>query len=387
MTEMRNEHIGERSVSSCGQMMEIINWHNSTNIDVLFPDGTIVKNRYYKYFLTGQIENPNYKTLKEMSLPEITLRYFFSQVGFGKVEKGELEELGRMELDFYNDDVNGFKLAGEYDGSKWHKNSKRDINKNNICAAAGIFLFRIREPGLPDVSDDNTKLYQIGRKPSIDELFAVAHQIINDINDKFGTTFSIVRNKDDEEKINKIVAAYYNRLRETRVGEQRTMNNGMEAVLTAYRSYNDVEVQFIATGDTKKTNYSAFKNGRVSLPGVNTEKLNNGNARIGQKAKAKNGQMMEIIEYFSAINITVKFDDGTVVRDKAYSSFLSGDIKNPNINMGNEPKIVSFTDINGNISVFPSITACAKGLKTSPKMVRQYLQRGYCKKGILTYVT
>lgn len=52
---------------------------------------------------------------------------------------------------------------------------------------------------------------------------------------------------------------------------------------------------------------------------------------IGQKSQATNGQMMEIIKYVKSSNIDVKFEDGTIVRNKTYGAFKNGNIKNPNV--------------------------------------------------------
>lgn len=50
---------------------------------------------------------------------------------------------------------------------------------------------------------------------------------------------------------------------------------------------------------------------------------------IGQKSQATNGQMMEIIKYVKSSNIDVKFEDGTIVRNKTYGAFKNGNIKIP----------------------------------------------------------
>lgn len=57
----RNFHIGEESISTKGQRMKIVEYISRENITVEFEDGTRVENREYKRFLTGEISNPNYK--------------------------------------------------------------------------------------------------------------------------------------------------------------------------------------------------------------------------------------------------------------------------------------------------------------------------------------
>ena len=53
--------------------------------------------------------------------------------------------------------------------------------------------------------------------------------------------------------------------------------------------------------------------------------------RTGETKLMNNGQTATIIEYNSATNITVKFSDGTIVKNRRYLSFKRGNIKNPNL--------------------------------------------------------
>ena len=53
--------------------------------------------------------------------------------------------------------------------------------------------------------------------------------------------------------------------------------------------------------------------------------------RTGETKLMNNGQTATIIEYNNATNITVKFSDGTIVKNRRYLSFKRGNIKNPNL--------------------------------------------------------
>lgn len=52
--------------------------------------------------------------------------------------------------------------------------------------------------------------------------------------------------------------------------------------------------------------------------------------RIGETNIALNGQVMTIIEYRGCKNIDIQFEDGTIVKNKSYSCFERGKIRNPN---------------------------------------------------------
>ena len=52
--------------------------------------------------------------------------------------------------------------------------------------------------------------------------------------------------------------------------------------------------------------------------------------RIGEVYITKNGEQFKIIEYFDNKNVTIKFDDGTIVYNKTYNNVKLGNISNKN---------------------------------------------------------
>lgn len=58
--------------------------------------------------------------------------------------------------------------------------------------------------------------------------------------------------------------------------------------------------------------------------------MNKFDSKLGSVYVFENGHKMEVIEYFGAKNITVKFDDGVVVKNATYDNFINGRIKNYN---------------------------------------------------------
>ena len=59
------------------------------------------------------------------------------------------KKINRKTIDIYIEDIN---LAIEYDGSKWHKDKKRDLDKNKLLKENNIDLIRIRENPLIKIS-------------------------------------------------------------------------------------------------------------------------------------------------------------------------------------------------------------------------------------------
>ncbi len=80
----------------------------------------------------------------QVSLTEKTFAFYLSKHFSDLEENVHLKELGKRELDVY---IPSLKLAVEYDGCNWHKNPKRDLEKDKACEHAGIALIRIREDG------------------------------------------------------------------------------------------------------------------------------------------------------------------------------------------------------------------------------------------------
>lgn len=58
--------------------------------------------------------------------------------------------------------------------------------------------------------------------------------------------------------------------------------------------------------------------------------MNKGVFRIGETSINNKGEKMTIVKYSDANNISVKFDDETIVENVSYKSFRLGQIKNPN---------------------------------------------------------
>lgn len=104
-----------------------------------------------------------------------------------------------------------------------------------------------------------------------------------------------------------------------RTGERRQMNNGMWAEIVQYTSSKNIIVKF-EDGVEVKTQYYPFKNGEVA----------NYKTRMGEKRKMNNGMMAEIVQYTSATDIIIKFEDGTEVKTY-YGAFKMGYVKNPNL--------------------------------------------------------
>ena len=113
-----------------------------------------------------------------------------------------------------------------------------------------------------------------------------------------------------------------------RIGEERKMTNGQIAKIVRYDSCSDVDLLFEDGTLVKSVFYASFKAGNVKNPNCIHKK-----DLIGMRKLMKNGQYATLTEYFSSDNITVVFEDGTKVTEKGLGAFKHGYIHNPNFNI------------------------------------------------------
>ena len=111
-------------------------------------------------------------------------------------------------------------------------------------------------------------------------------------------------------------------------GETSIANNGQMMTIIAYRGNTDIDVQFEDKTIVTNKSYDSFLKGYIANPNLKKERLESYN---GETNMATNGQIMTIIAYRGANDIDVQFEDKTIVTNKSYNSFLKGHIANPNL--------------------------------------------------------
>ena len=112
-----------------------------------------------------------------------------------------------------------------------------------------------------------------------------------------------------------------------RLGETRMMNCGMEATIIRYNTNKDIDVRFKDGTLVKHRQYREFKKGEIANPNIKASTEN----RLGETKMMNCGMEATIIQYKNAMDIDVRFEDGSMVEHKAYSAFKKGEIANPNM--------------------------------------------------------
>lgn len=118
-----------------------------------------------------------------------------------------------------------------------------------------------------------------------------------------------------------------------RVGETRSMNNGLMATILVYHNCSNIDIQFEDGFVRNGVRYDAFIRGEVSHPIKNTPKKRREPQiqahRVGETRRMNNGLMATIDTYRSTGDMDVRFEDGCLVKNKSYTSFKKGNIGHP----------------------------------------------------------
>ena len=90
------------------------------------------------------------------SIPERTIYYYLKKHIDDVIDSYHDPIIGRKEIDIY---LPKYKFGIEYDGRAWHKNIKRDLEKDKLCLKQGITLLRIRENECKKYESNSIKKY------------------------------------------------------------------------------------------------------------------------------------------------------------------------------------------------------------------------------------
>lgn len=315
MLALAKIRVGERRMMNCGMEAEIIDYKNTCDITVKFDDGAIVPYKTYQCFKRGDIASPNCK-MSATSVGETALLYYLAPYGYKKALCGSLKEYGlkRYEIDAFNQNEG---IGIEYDGP-WHQdNIERDAQKNDLFFKAFKKLIRIRDFCLP-CNDKRVEYYQVDTGKGLSKEYET---MLKNVFRSLGLSIDVNLTRDKD----KIYDLYYKNSPRNRLGEKRRMSNGFIAEIVQYRSAKDIDVQF-EDGAIKNTNYSQFVCGIVAHPKY---PIHHSQERLGMRRLMACGMEAEIIQYNKSHDITVRFDDGTIVAHKQYDDFLRGVIGHP----------------------------------------------------------
>lgn len=339
----KNKREGMSLMMNCGMKATIINYRNTSDIDVQFEDGYIIRHTTYYAFSNRAVNNPKAYGIPGISRNEYALQYILKPYGFKKSEKGSLKSLGlgRLELDLYNPNLNGHRIAIEYDGyftcNRYGHTKNKDLKKNKKCYNANITLIRIREPQLCELNSTSID-YKLNSSAIMSQDFLnIINQIINFLNKNFKAKIPTVKEIPKDDILLNFAHECYGYNHSNRVGMTLMMNCGMKAKIIKYENSMDIDVQFEDGTIVKHKGFGAFQKGGISNPNLLKNK------REGTSLKMNCGMRATIINYSNCNDINVQFEDGTIVKHKTFRCFQKGGIDNPNISIKNKRNGMTLT--------------------------------------------
>ena len=362
-TNRFTNRIGEEKYNNQGHKMTIINYRNASDIDIAFDDGTVFTHKTYRSFTNGRIKYPIIKKQTAHKLSRQNL-YRKSVIGETNIAK------------------NGLLMT--VIACRNHRDIDIEFEDGTIVYNKRMQHFRtgeIAHPNKPNSSNGNQKENRIGEQSLIQNEFLatiIEYRNRDDIDIQFENGFikkhcSYIGFKNGNVSLND-----YNAF--IRTHEIHTNKQGLKAKIVAYRKATDIDIQF-EDGTIVNTDYISFKKGRVKNPNIASEISIGDNIEVGDgeivtvkniktnknitvefsdgtvmtnvdatslrnhtlqkkeqhligKTNMTNlGQKMTIIDDSKRSNLTIQFEDGTIVHNISYTRFLHGEVGNPNYSL------------------------------------------------------
>lgn len=326
------KRIGEKRYMNCGLEATIVEYRTYNDIDVEFEDGAIARKIKYGNFLQGIVGHPHAKEVFA-SLQETVVGFYLLKFGFIKTSKGDLKHLGfgQMELDFYHKKK---KIAVEVDGAvhKFNNQYNRDIRKNQVCLNNGIKLYRLRDKTLPAIENSTSIDYVLNGRQIMNGFIDCKKELDQIL---FENGFEINSNTIDYDRDFKQImkthnTKFINYWKRKRVGEQsfHKVSNQYMTIID-YKDYHHVTIRFDDGFIVKNKNYGAFKRGEIQHEIDSPDTQKC--ERLGETRKMNNGMVTTLIAYRNAEDIDVQFEDGTIIENITYYNWTQGFVKNPNL--------------------------------------------------------
>ena len=252
---------------------------------------------------------------------EYVLHYYLTDYGFIHATKGMLKDvgMGNYEIDLFDPE---YMIGIEYDG--YGHSFKRDLNKNRLVVDSGIDLFRFREPTSELLNDNKSTNYVLDSSNHFNKSYELAIiELFKCLNDRYHFNLNLdVNLQRDKDKIRESYFESYNPQFD-RTGETKLVNCGQVATIIAYRTCDDIDVQFEDSTVVKNATYASFRLRYIQNPNLNRQRYYK-----GRKNKNNNGQSMTIIKYVNNLNVVVQFDDGYETQC-TLAQFTRGTLMNP----------------------------------------------------------
>jgi len=304
---INNKRLGETELASNGQMMTIIRYAGVNDIDVEFEDGTVVKHSAYKQFVNHELKNPNIQFGTYVK----TKNAQTNRVGQSVISKSGLKMTIIQYANAHNVDV--------------------QFEDGIIVISKNYANFKTGSIGHPTIFENGIVIIEFAYRKGEDWYYVCSHadwseNKILPVKEICSEPIMTSKNKTERRTI-------YGSL----VNEVGVASNGMSMTCLDDNGSKDITVEFEDGEKMYHQRRESFLAGHIRHPGkiarISKRSIAN---HIGESWYDKNGLRMTIIEYYSNSNVTIKYDDGTILTDKEYRIIKKGGDLYPKTRVGEE---------------------------------------------------
>ena len=343
-----SERIGVESTSRDGKRAQVVSYSTCENFIIRFCDGKEMKLKNWRYFIEG---NFNYE--KHFKAP----RNREERIGEKKVMNNGLtaeviEYRGSHDMDIL------FEDGGKRTGVSWRdfcigSIAHPTISGGNVSQNELVLRFYLESLGFVRIPQRSKRSDRVGLEGKELDLYNDKLKIAIEYDGEYSHT----KNKDDEGK-NKIVEKLGIKLYRFRepgcsgvsgrnyiledsrfmsaslecclksfVRDKKIQNRGNEeAEIIEVKDANHITVKFKDGTIVKDRKYEDFIHGAIGKPGIQQLRRTLKNERLWTEKIMRNGMKAKIVRYGSANDIDIKFSNGTIVMHKTYANFCSGSV-------------------------------------------------------------
>lgn len=325
------KYINKQGYTKDKQRLKIININTLKDIDLITEKGLILKNRTYTAFKRGTIRIKDSDYLDKEKYMQDLLNKIETREKYLGLEKhldnGDIHVI--TEIKNIND-IKVLNLKGRCAKHQTVENFKKGLansafksNKNNQSQKEKLKLLAKKRIGEKVILKNGVETKIINYRSSVD----IDVQFNDTKNIKYHATYSDFKRKNIKDPSRKRTSSKNKRYE--REGGIGIANNGQKMKITRYGNAYDIDVIFEDGIESFHKTYLLFQKGNIANPKDKHLPFDTGNTRLWETNINKDNLLMQIVNYESASQITVRFKDGTEV-ETTYNQFKLGYVNSPN---------------------------------------------------------
>lgn len=295
------QYLGQSKQNNAGDVMTVLAYRNSNDIDIQFDDGTVVSHRSVADFNQGSILNPNSNISRDSRLRQQ------APIRLGEIHHNKLNE--PMTIIAYR---NSQDVDVQFD----------DGSVRQHVTYLAVQRGQVRKQGHVMPGDDS----RVGEKHHNQQglvMTIIEYFTSRDVTIQFedGTICQHLRYGNVCRGHVKHPNTLNARINQDRIGEVHYTKTGEWMKIVDYCDSKHVTVQFQDGATKANLHYTHILSGSVQRP-INSK-------RIGETHYNNRNERFVIIEYYDNKHITVQFDDGAIRRNVQYSNIMRGRCTKP----------------------------------------------------------